>query len=110
MSYHVNRRWGDFDDDPPVERMREALDELDVEDIEHPDVDLIHDSGWCLSAYPSGLLIWGNLNGNPYESWHMRDVPRTRVLELWLQLAAGDIAGVNAEQWKRGYGPGVANG
>jgi hypothetical protein len=32
----VNRRWGDSDDDPPVERMRDALAELDVEDVEHP--------------------------------------------------------------------------
>src|SRR5437762_1399249 len=102
MSYHVNRRWGDSDDDPPVERMREALPELDVEDIQHPDVALIYDSGWCLGAYPSGLLIWEHLGGD--EPRHMRNVTRERVLELWLQLSSGDIAGVDAEPWKAGYG------
>jgi hypothetical protein len=103
MSYHVNRRWGDSDDDPPVERMREALAELDVQDIEHPDVALIHESGWCLGAYPSGLLIWEDLSaeGSPR---HMRDVSRERVLELWQKLAKGDILAVDAEPWKPGYG------
>ena len=45
MSYHVNRRWGDSDADPSVEQMRQALAELDIDDEEHPDVALIHDSG-----------------------------------------------------------------
>jgi len=102
MSYHVNRRWGDSDDDPSVEQMREALAELDVEDFEHPDVALIHDSGWCLSAFPKGLFIWENLGGS--EPRHMREVPRKRVLELWLLLSSGDIAVIDAENWKPGYG------
>src|SRR5687767_15519193 len=103
MSYHVTRRWGASFDDPPVERMRHALAELDVEDIEHPDVALTHESGWCLGAYPRGLLIWEDLSavGAPR---HMRDVSRERVLELWQKLAKGDIAAVDAEPWKPGYG------
>ena len=104
MSYHVNRRWGDADDDPPVERMREALAELDVEDVEHPDVALIHESGWCLGAYPSGLLIWEDLSADDGAPRHMRAVPRDRVLELWQKLAKGDIAAVDAEPWQAGYG------
>jgi hypothetical protein len=87
VTYQVNRRWGDSDDNPPVALMREALAELDIEDMEHPDVALIHDSGWCLSAYPSGLLIWEHLGGD--QPKHMRNVPRERILELWLQLSKG---------------------
>ena len=67
VTYQVNRRWGDSDDNPPVA--------------------LIHDSGWCLSAYPSGLLIWEHLGGD--QPKHMRNVPRERILELWLQLSKG---------------------
>lgn len=102
MTYHVNRRWGESDDAPPLAGMREALAELDVEDVEHPDVALIHDTGWCLAAYPSGLLVWEHLGGG--EPRHIRNVPRERVLELWLRLSKGDITGVDAEHWKPGYG------
>jgi hypothetical protein len=102
MSYHVNRRWGDSDDEPSVEQMREALAELDVEDVEHPDVALIHESGWCLGAYPSGLLIWEHLeNGEPR---HMRGVSRERVLELWQRLSLGDLSSVESQPWQAGYG------
>jgi hypothetical protein len=102
MSYHVNRRWGDSDDDPTIEKMREALAELDEEDIEHPDVALIHESGWCLGAYPSGLLIWEHLEGSGPR--HMRGISRERVLELWQMLARGEFAAIDAEPWKPGYG------
>ena len=102
MSYHVNRRWGDSDCDPTIEKMREALAELDVEDIEHPDVALIHESGWCLGAYQSGLLIWEHLEGN--EPRHMRGISRERTLELWQILARGDLATIDSEPWKPGYG------
>ena len=102
MSYHVQRRWGDSDDDPSVEKMGEALAELEVEDIEHPDVALIQKSGWCLGAYPSGLLVWEHLNSG--EPRHMRGVSRDRVLEMWQWLSRGDLAKVDGEDWKPGYG------
>ncbi len=104
MSYHVNRRWGAADDDPSVEQMREALAELDVEDIEHPDVALIHESGWCLGAYPSGLLIWENLADDAGQPRHMREVARERVLELWQRLSRGELSAIESEPWKAGYG------
>src|SRR6478752_6624545 len=99
MSYHVNRRWGDSDDDPTVARMREALAELDVEDDEHPDVALIHESGWCLGAYPSGLLIWEHLGHDNVGPGHMRGISRERVLELWQELARGEITAIDREPW-----------
>ncbi len=104
MSYHVNRRWGDADDNPSIEQMREALAELDIEDIEHPDVALIHESGWCLSAYPSGLLIWENLAGDPGKPRHMRGVSRERVLELWQRLSRGELSTIESELWRAGNG------
>ena len=102
MSYHVNRRWGDTDDNPSVQQMTEGLAELDVEDIEHPDVALIHESGWCLGAYPSGLLVWENLESG--EPSHMCGVSRDRVLELWQRLSRGELAEIESEPWKAGYG------
>ena len=102
MRYHVNRRWGDSDDEPSIEKRREALSELDVEDVEHPDVALIHESGWCLGAYPSGLLIWEHLEDG--EPRHMRGVSRERVLELWQRLSRGELSAVHSEPWQAGYG------
>lgn len=103
ISYHVNRRWGGSDDEPSLDQMREALAELDVEDIEHPDVSLIHESDWCLGAYPSGLLIWENLSSD-CEPQHMSGVSRERVLELWQCLARGEVDSVGCESWMPGYG------
>src|SRR6266576_3090300 len=100
MSYHVNRRWGETDDTPSVQQMRDALAELDIEDVEHPDVALIHESGWCLGAFPSGLLIWEHLEGN--EPRHMRGMSRERVLELWQMLARGEFAAIDTEPWESG--------
>lgn len=36
---------------------------------------------------------------------YMNGVPREKVLALWLKLAEGDIAAVEAEPWLSGYGP-----
>ena len=71
-------------------------------DKEHPDVALTHESGWCLSAFPSGLLVWENdeINSGPR---HMKAVPREEVLRLWLQLARGEIGTIEAEPWKSSY-------
>lgn len=83
--------------------MRELLDSLDLVDIEHPDVCLTHESGWSLSAFPSGLLVWENVESDAAPR-HMSGVSRERVLSLWLALAAGDIAQVEENEWRAGYG------
>ena len=103
MSYFVNTRWGGGQDSPPESRMREIVAELDVkEDDEHPDVSLVHESEWALSAFAGGLLVWENLEQG--EPRHMRDVARERVIELWLKLSRGEIEEVNKEPWQPGYG------
>lgn len=61
MAFHVSSRWGGDEAEPSVDRLRAVLAELDANDDEHPDVALTHESDWCLSAFPSGLLIWENL-------------------------------------------------
>jgi hypothetical protein len=82
--------------------MLAALSELDARDDEHPDASLIHESEWCLSAFESGLLVWQNLERG--EPRHMRDVPRDRVLQLWLALSRGDLSSIEKEAWMPGYG------
>jgi len=56
ITYYAVDRWtGGGEDDPPVERLREILQELDVNDPEHPDCWLVHrETGWTLSAFSAG--------------------------------------------------------
>ncbi len=77
-------------------------DELTYEDAEHPDVALTFDE-WCLSAFGSGLLIWGNLETIENEDRHMKNVPKEKTIELWIKLAQGKVSEVDAEPWLPGY-------
>ena len=101
MSFYVTDRWGGSDENPSIEQMKKILESLDINDDEHPDVSLEHDSGWCLSAFPSGLVIWEHLElRNPK---HMRGVLRNKVLEMWIKLSHGEIESINSEPWQLGY-------
>ncbi len=105
MTFHTTDRWGAVESNPPIERLRELLQSLDIEDDEHPDVALKHTTEWCLSAFPSGLLAWENIEADDNTARHMTAVPREKVLDLWVKLGRGDIAAVDAEPWLAGYGP-----
>ena len=104
MTYSASDRWGAAERNPPIERLRELLQSLDVEDKEHANVALKHETEWCLSAFPSGLLVWENVAVGDSNAKHMKCVPRETVLGLWLKLARGDIATIQAEPWLPGYG------
>jgi hypothetical protein len=104
MNFFVTDRDGAMETKPSRKRMRQILDELDGEDPEHPDVALRHESGWCLSAFESGLLVWENVEGERGSERHMHSVPRDRVLELWVKLSKGKIEEIEREDWQPGYG------
>jgi hypothetical protein len=114
MAYSTYDRWGRHERNPPVERLYEILHQLDIEteDREHTDVSLRHhETGWFLSAFLSGRLMWAwdaDADDDVPDpvvyggDRHMKGVSRQKVLELWLKLAAGDIAAVEAELWVPG--------
>jgi hypothetical protein len=102
VSYTITHRMGQMETDPPLNRLRELVAELDVDDPEHPDIAVSHESGWTLRAYPDGLVVWENA-GEDDEPRHVRNLPRQRVVELFLALAQGEIAAVEQEAWSRGY-------
>jgi hypothetical protein len=64
---------------------------------------LTHESGWSLSAFPSGRLVWEDVESD-LEPRHMNGVARERVLVLWRALAAGDFGEVERNEWRDGYG------
>lgn len=102
MAFHVSTRWGGNETNPSVERMREVLNELDAEDLEHQSVSLGHESEWYLGAYPCGLLVWENVESDDRPR-HMNNVSRERVLALWQKLAEGRLDEIEAEPWLPGY-------
>jgi len=101
MTFHATSRWGNSIHEPNKKQLRDLLGELDKNDIEHVNVSVTHESEWCLGAFPSGLLVWENLeNGEPK---HMNLVSRDQVLSLWLMLAAGSVLEIEALPWLPGY-------
>jgi hypothetical protein len=104
MNYHVVTRWGGSENLPNEHRMQEILAELDESDPEHPDAWLTHESGWTLSVYESGLVIWENMESSD-EPRHQIGVSREKALELWLKLSRGEMAAVHQEPWRPGQCP-----
>jgi hypothetical protein len=87
--------------------MREILSELDTPDAEHPDTWLSHESGWTLSVFEGGLVIWEN----PEEGRgprYQQHVTREDALRMWVLLSRGAFAEIESEPWKDGYGPPVS--
>ncbi|MEU7876153.1 hypothetical protein [Dactylosporangium sp. NPDC049140] len=78
------------------------------EDDEHPDIAVSHESGWTLSAFPSGLLVWENVDADGEEdSWpatprHLREVPRERLPELLALCADGQFDELERLPWRAG--------
>lgn len=84
-----------MDDNPPLEALDALVRELDgPEDPEHPDVSVTHESEWSLSAFPSGLVIWGNFE--EADERRVERVSREQIVALFKELAAGDLAAVDA--------------
>ncbi|MER8006765.1 hypothetical protein [Streptomyces sp. NPDC094149] len=88
-------------EEPDPETMRRVLEGLAQADDEHPDVSLTHESGWCLSAFGGGLLVWENPDEDSVAPGEMRDVGREETVRLFGLLAAGDIASIDALSWQR---------
>jgi hypothetical protein len=97
MSFKITTRMGSDEREPSVERMREVLDELDVYDQEHFSVAVVHESEWCLGAYPDGTLVWENVESQTVKPRHMNDITRDRVLGLWVKLSEGPLEEFEAE-------------
>ncbi len=108
MTYFVQRRWGDSEDDPTEATMRDCLADLDTSDPEHPDTWLCHETGWTLSVFESGLVFWENpeLDLGPR---HQQQIPREEALRMWLLLSRGSFDEIESLPWKDGYGPPISD-
>lgn len=85
-------------DSATIEGIPELVAELDHADGEHTDVSVEHESGWTLSAYREGLVVWENVKDDQ-ETGRLYDVPRDEVATMFAELARGDIVAVAVRPW-----------
>lgn len=99
MAYTITHRSGAMESNPPVDALDALLAELDYIDPEHPDVAVSHESGWTLSAFPSGRLIYENVEdlGLPARQLF---ADRAAARDLFRLVAAGDLELIEAERWE----------
>ena len=102
MGYGIRHLDGSSDDDVPTSSFEPLYDELLRADGEHNDVAVIDDdTGWCITAYPSGLVIFQCLaNGTAF---HMHEIKKPQVIQMWMQLARGALDNVRELPWKEGF-------
>ncbi|RJU10916.1 hypothetical protein XcmpCFBP7700_06675 [Xanthomonas campestris] len=103
MSYFAYDRMGGNVTSPDEVAMSLLLSSFDAPDQEHPDVSLSHESGWCLSVFESGLIIFENIETGE-GPWHMRLPSPQHSLNLWQLLSSGQIATIQLHPWVPGYG------
>jgi hypothetical protein len=90
MSCFAYSRSGASVREPSTEEMAALLESLRRPDNEHADVSLTHESGWCMSAFGSGLVCLENVETGD-GPWHMRGLSFERILDLWEKLAGGTL-------------------
>jgi hypothetical protein len=100
MGFIVTHLSGEMDRDPPVESLPELVGELDSADPEHGDVAIADESGWTLTAYPDGRLLWEDVEEGD-EELELTDVSREEMVRLFGLVARGDLQAVHDLPWKR---------
>ncbi|MEI8018606.1 MAG: ankyrin repeat domain-containing protein [Schlesneria sp.] len=69
-------------------------------DFEHETVFVMDADGWSVAARVSGLVSFVNVN-SPSDIVYLRDLPRDELASLFFALAAGDLAHIRRQKWKR---------
>ncbi|MDP0498881.1 MAG: hypothetical protein Q7P63_02165 [Verrucomicrobiota bacterium JB022] len=108
VPYHTTDVFGVSHMAPDEDQMREVLESLEDADFgEHPYVSLTHSTGWTLSYYESGVLLWENLSDDEDDDTpsqpqrYLRNVSPEAALRYWTQLAEGRLRDLQRLQWQR---------
>jgi hypothetical protein len=94
---------GGCDELAELAQLEQLLAELDAADREHPDVAVSVESGWTLSAFANGLLVWENVESDASPG-HRAGLSRAEQLRVMTLLAVADLEAVEAMGWEPGYG------
>jgi hypothetical protein len=95
VSFFATHRDGAMERDPSLESLDDLIRELDIDDPEHPDVAVQHETGWSLSAFASGLVVWENVEGGPEQ--RVNGVSRDDLRLLFRGVATGEVEEVQRE-------------
>ena len=99
VTYVITHRSGAMETDAPLTVLDALVAELDQQDDEHPDISVSHESGWTLSAFPSGRVLYENFE-------ELAQKPQQIVVDRWVlrdllrALAIGDLRRVESEAWQ----------
>ncbi len=102
MGYGVRHIDGSSDDDVPISALSALYDELRRSDGEHNDVAVIDDdTSWCVTAYPSGLVIFQCLADGA--AFHLHGAHKPDVIRMWTMLINGDLSEIRKFPWNDGF-------
>ncbi len=79
-------------------QLPDLLAELDLADREHTNVGVQHESGWAMSLFPNGLVVWEHLDADA-ETGRLFGLSRDEMRELSATLIDGNIEAVAARPW-----------
>jgi hypothetical protein len=102
MSSFLANPWGLSIEDPSPDAMVEVLSAIDPDDEEHGAAWLADGDGRCLEMNGNGVLVWDVPDQPPR---HMVGLDARAALQLWLKLAQGFVAEIDAEPWQPGSRP-----
>jgi hypothetical protein len=103
MSFWITHVSGAMDEDPPTTALATLVAELENADDEHPDVAVSHESGWTLSAFANGSVVWVNVEEDEVNPRHLDGVDRDQLVAMFETLATGDLSSIEAYPWVPGY-------
>jgi hypothetical protein len=102
MAVYLANGLGESIDEPSAEQMREVLEDLDPEDVEHAAAWLSDDAGHTLEWNVDGRLVYDKGALPPR---HMLGVAQARVIDLWQLLAKGAVQEIERQPWQAGAYP-----
>ena len=95
-------KWSERHANPPVERVRQVLEEVYDPATEVSDEELEeHPNAW-LEYVAAERIYFAITDRGADEAEHlyrMDDVPQARAMELWMWLFNGDLSKVRAQPW-----------
>jgi hypothetical protein len=103
VAAHIAHLFGEMEP-ATADALPALIAELDGADGEHTDVSIQDESGWGLSAYATGLVIWENVEGDAGAEQQMTDVSRDEMVEMFTDIATGNIEAVSARPWMPRHG------
>ncbi|MEU7715319.1 hypothetical protein AB0B03_25660 [Micromonospora chalcea] len=102
----IQHRWGSGEDVSSVDQLADLLDELEVDDPEHPDVWISdNEAGYSVSVFAGsrGLVIWED-HDEVRGPLHMDGYSRAGMMGLFTMVLQGRTTEVDSLPWMPGYG------